>query len=1122
MKPMNRSFLPASLSVLLALGFAGCGGDDDVAPGSGGASAAGNGGHAGLGGGSAAGGKGGLGVGGSAHGGAGAGGSGASGGVGGTAGAGGSAAASGGSGDHGGTTGATGGEVNAAGSSGRAGVAGTGAGGGGEPGGEGGMAGEAGSEPGTAGTVGSGATGGSAGTVGAGGSVGSGGNAGGNSTGGIAGTSNSSGGIAGTSSSTGGIAGTSSSTGGIAGTSSSSGGVAGDTMSGGGTGGASTGTGGTSGDACAGITCSGHGVCSAPSGSAQCTCDSGYASPPNDATSCNDVNECVTANGGCDSLTTCTNSPGSFTCGACPAGYTGTGATGCVPVTCSGVPDPTCACIKVSLDGDDTNGALTGGVSPFATVQAAIDFAAAHRTHATSVCLAEGTSCGSSATYLGPNGSDLRMQNGISVYGAYESTTWTQCANQGTTLAPTTASGVVFGSDVQSATTLAGVMVHLPPTPTTTGVTISGARGAKVEVAMEFDAGPTNLYGVDVSGGADAAISVSFLPSNPDYSPYGASNEAMGIRVVDSRVDITRTQLVAASSGTAIGLSLSNASGSTATNSLFLANYPGPAGEANVLEGLEVRQGGASLVLDGSTFLAGTGTTGGTSEFGLDIQDVAQVSASNVTVQAEGGTTVVGLRMARGTLLFDGGVNVMPGIGTPTGVVLEDASGSNLVFEGLQGLYADTYDAVTGIAITGDRSGMVIHGGITVQGLSSATGIELDSCSGTAPDISGATFNIYASSSSGKHTNVAATDCTGTCNYSNGAYDCSVCPQGYVNTAQGCQDIDECATNNGGCDSLTTCTNTPGSYVCGSCPPGYGGNGATGCISECQCQNGGTCVASGNGYVCQCPAGIGGANCDHLYTTVSASGIHSCALTTLGTIDCWGDNSNGEASAPSGTFSTLEAGNESTCAIGAGNLIQCFGLIEFGNPNPPSGPFVALSSGNTFNYCAIRSDGSVACWGADGNGQSDPPSDTFTQLSTYYNGSAGLRTDGSIEFWGDTSGFTTKPGPYIDMVLGEAHVCAIKPDHTLECFNNSQFNQTPPSGTYQSLTVDTDTNCALATDGTVACWGSNTWGDGSLGKAVAPSGKFLSISLAAQHGCGVRTDHSIACWGNPAYAFPSP
>jgi hypothetical protein len=38
---------------------------------------------------------------------------------------------------------------------------------------------------------------------------------------------------------------------------------------------------------------------------------------------CVDINECV--EGLCDALAPCTNSPGSFTCGKCPPGYSGNG-----------------------------------------------------------------------------------------------------------------------------------------------------------------------------------------------------------------------------------------------------------------------------------------------------------------------------------------------------------------------------------------------------------------------------------------------------------------------------------------------------------------------------------------------------------------------------------------------------------------------------------------------------------------------------------------------------------------------------------------------------------------------------------------------------------------------------
>ena len=44
-------------------------------------------------------------------------------------------------------------------------------------------------------------------------------------------------------------------------------------------------------------------------------------------TACADIDECQNGNAGCDLLTECTNTDGSFGCGACPTGYTGSGAS---------------------------------------------------------------------------------------------------------------------------------------------------------------------------------------------------------------------------------------------------------------------------------------------------------------------------------------------------------------------------------------------------------------------------------------------------------------------------------------------------------------------------------------------------------------------------------------------------------------------------------------------------------------------------------------------------------------------------------------------------------------------------------------------------------------------------
>ena len=79
----------------------------------------------------------------------------------------------------------------------------------------------------------------------------------------------------------------------------------------------------------------------------------------------------------------------------------------------------------------------------------------------------------------------------------------------------------------------------------------------------------------------------------------------------------------------------------------------------------------------------------------------------------------------------------------------------------------------------------------------------------------------------------------------------SACNTGYALAGSVCVDINECATNNGGCAVGQTCTNTQGGSGCG-CAAG---------LTSC----GGSCVAGpGNQYRAEGNANdaVGGAHCD--------------------------------------------------------------------------------------------------------------------------------------------------------------------------------------------------------------------------------------------------------------------
>ncbi len=101
---------------------------------------------------------------------------------------------------------------------------------------------------------------------------------------------------------------------------------------------------------------------------------------------------------------------------------------------------------------------------------------------------------------------------------------------------------------------------------------------------------------------------------------------------------------------------------------------------------------------------------------------------------------------------------------------------------------------------------------------------------------------------------------------------------------------------------------------------------------------------------------------------------------------------------------------------------------------------------------------------------------------------------------------------------GVGHTCGVRTDGTVACWGDNTYGQaTPPAGTFTAVSAGHFHTCGVKTDGTVACWGRN-----GNGQSTPPAGTFTSISAGGFHTCGIRTDGTLACWGSQHFGKSTP
>ncbi len=101
---------------------------------------------------------------------------------------------------------------------------------------------------------------------------------------------------------------------------------------------------------------------------------------------------------------------------------------------------------------------------------------------------------------------------------------------------------------------------------------------------------------------------------------------------------------------------------------------------------------------------------------------------------------------------------------------------------------------------------------------------------------------------------------------------------------------------------------------------------------------------------------------------------------------------------------------------------------------------------------------------------------------------------------------------------GYIHTCGLKSDGTLACWGANGYGQAaPPTGSFTQVSAGNFHTCGVKSDGTLACWGANGYG-----QAAPPAGSFTQVSAGYIHTCGVKADGTIACWGDTSSGQATP
>jgi alpha-tubulin suppressor-like RCC1 family protein len=262
---------------------------------------------------------------------------------------------------------------------------------------------------------------------------------------------------------------------------------------------------------------------------------------------------------------------------------------------------------------------------------------------------------------------------------------------------------------------------------------------------------------------------------------------------------------------------------------------------------------------------------------------------------------------------------------------------------------------------------------------------------------------------------------------------------------------------------------------------------------------------------------------------IAAGPLHSVALCSDGTVAAWGDNSGGE--------------------LGDHTIVWRYAPVAVNTNSGLSALYgktvVAIAVGNSHNL-ALCSDGSLAGWGGNSYGQlgnngipgglntvpvavntnsgvSALYGKTVMALAAGYNHSLALCSDGTVAAWG-----ANYYGQLGDNAGGQPGDKSLVPVAVSADTNSALYGKTVvaiAAGDWHSL--------ALCSDGTVAAWGHNDYGElgnNTTNSSLVPVavntapgvsalyGKtVVAVAAGHSHSAALCSDGTLASWGDNTY-----